>query len=386
MLRFIILFYLFYHSSVCKAQLIRIGLYNSQKIKTAKFSFKNGAYFIFSDTNLITKVNVPDIILLNVKNNDVELLINGVTTASSSNFSFISEKNDNFLETKLISPTLKARLYEGDFIVTNRKGNLEILNEIDLEQYLEGVIESEAGPGQKTEYYKVQAIISRTYAMKYKEKHGSSGFNLCDGTHCQAYLHKRNQSEWIDSAVRKTRGMVLLDKQGELAPTYFNANCGGQTCEPDIVWNQKIAGFSSFKDTFCIHTNQAKWTKKIPVNDWNSFLNEKYNYPIWDSTCLIQAHTFSQLDRKAFFVSPIFGIPLRDIRDAFKLKSTYFSCKREGDFIILNGHGFGHGVGLCQEGAMNMVKFGYKYEQILNFYYPEMKLFQMPISSFSLRK
>ena len=96
MLRFIILFYLFYHSSVCKAQLIRISLYNSQKIKTAKFSFKNGAYFIFSDTNLITKVNVPDIILLNVKNNDVELLINGVTTASSSNFSFISEKNDNF--------------------------------------------------------------------------------------------------------------------------------------------------------------------------------------------------------------------------------------------------------------------------------------------------
>jgi stage II sporulation protein D len=68
------------------------------------------------------------------------------------------------------------------------------------------------------------------------------------------------------------------------------------------------------------------------------------------------------------------------------LKSTFFNCRKEGDFIVLNGRGFGHGVGLCQEGAMNMSKHGYTYGQILNFYYPDRNLAVIPIFSFSLRK
>jgi stage II sporulation protein D len=224
------------------------------------------------------------------------------------------------------------------------------------------------------EYYKVQAIISRTYAIKYRSKHEKSGFNLCDGTHCQAYFHKRNQTSLIDSAVRYTRRAVLIDSTNELSATFFHANCGGQTCEPDAVWNQKMIGFSSFKDTFCIHTSQAKWTKKIPLKDWFTFLEEKYHFPTWDSLSYSLAVNFAQDERKAFYINPFYGIPLRDIREAFNLKSTYFDCKKEGEFLVLNGRGFGHGVGLCQEGAMNMAKKAINYEQILNFYFPERKL------------
>ena len=371
---------------VLKGQQIRIGLFNSQKISSTRLTPKNGNYFIFSDTNLIYKAAAADVIEMKINNNLIDVLINGSYVNSYLNLAFISEKNENFLEIKPTKPNLKSRLYEGDFIVGTKKGFLEVVNEIDLEHYLEGVVESEAGPGQKTEYYKVQAIISRTYAVKYWDKHQSLGFNLCDGTHCQAYLHKRNQSSLIDTAVKYTRQIVLFDSINQLASTFFHANCGGQTCEPDFVWNQKMEGFSSFKDTFCIHTAQTNWTKKIPLKDWFSFLESKYNFPSWDSLSYSLALNFEQIERKAFYINPFYGIPLRDLREAFKLKSTFFNCKKEGDFLVLYGKGFGHGVGLCQEGAMGMAKYGFSFEQILSYYYPNRKIGIMPISSSFLRK
>jgi stage II sporulation protein D len=361
-------------------------LYNSQKISNVKFSPKNGNYFIFSDTNLIYNASTKDIIEMKINNNLMDVVVNGNFLDRHSEINFVAEKNENFLETKPTRPNLKSRLYESDFIVQSKNGYLEIVNEIDLENYLEGVVESEAGPGQKTEYYKVQAIISRTYAVKYWYKHQSSGFNLCDGTHCQAYLHKRNQSSLIDTAVKYTRQVILFDSINQLASTFFHANCGGQTCEPDLVWNQKMKGFSSFKDTFCVHTSQATWTKKIPLKDWFSFLESKYNFPSWDSLSYSLAVNFEQKERKAFYINPFYGIPLRDLRDAFKLKSTFFNCKKEGEFLVIQGKGFGHGVGLCQEGAMGMAKHGYSFEQILSFYYPNRKIGMIPISSSFPRK
>jgi stage II sporulation protein D len=65
---------------------------------------------------------------------------------------------------------------------------------------------------------------------------------------------------------------------------------------------------------------------------------------------------------------------LRDIREQFKLKSTFFDAEIVGEEVLLHGRGFGHGVGLCQEGAMNMAKRGYNFDQILGYYYPQMKL------------
>jgi len=81
-------------------------------------------------------------------------------------------------------------------------------------------------------------------------------------------------------------------------------------------------------------------------------------------------YRFAQPERLAFFHGPELGIPLRDIRTKFNLRSTFFSCFPEGDEVVLKGRGFGHGVGLCQEGAMRMAKAGFAAEQILKFYFP----------------
>jgi len=357
------------------SQTFRISIFTESNIKSMSFQPGTGTYFLMNDTGFVRKIVPADLLTINLGiSNKLDVKVNNTYLFSSSKVYLFHEKSGNNVKLKPISPNSKERSYEGDFELTNKAGKIQIINLIDIDQYLEGVVESESGSGQNLEYYKAQTIISRTYALRYKNKHAADGFNLCDRVHCQAYLHRRLNAAVIDSAVRQTKNLIMLDEKDNLYATYFHANCGGQTCQPDYVWNETLPGFDSFKDTFCIRTKQANWEKKIPINEWKAFMVNKYDFPIWDSLSNYQLYNFQQSERHAFFIHPFYGIPLRDLREAFQLKSTFFSCRQEGDFVVLKGRGFGHGVGLCQEGAMNMSKRGYDYQQILLFYYPKMRL------------
>ncbi len=356
-------------------QTFKLSIFTESNIKSLSFQPGIGTYFLMNDTGFVRKIVPADLITINLGiSNKLDVKLNNTYIFSSLKVYLFHEKSENNARLKPITPAIKERSYEGDFEVVNKAGKIQVINLIDLDQYLEGVVESESGAGQNLEYYKAQTVISRTYALKYKNKHAADGFNLCDRVHCQAYLHRRLNAAVIDSAVRQTKNLVMLDEKDNLYATYFHANCGGQTCQPDYVWNETLPGFDSFKDTFCIRTKQANWEKKIPVNEWKAFMVNKYDFPIWDSLSNYQLYNFQQSERHAFFIHPFYGIPLRDLRDAFQLKSTFFSCSLDGEFVVLKGRGFGHGVGLCQEGAMNMSKKGYDYQQILLFYYPKMRL------------
>jgi stage II sporulation protein D len=93
-----------------------------------------------------------------------------------------------------------------------------------------------------------------------------------------------------------------------------------------------------------------------------------------DEFLVVKALNFEQKQRKTFFIDPSLGIPLRDVRAAFNLRSTFFSCEPVGEKILLKGKGFGHGIGLCQEGAMEMVGQGKTYNEILKYYFKGSKL------------
>lgn len=370
----ILLFLLVFCPAFLHAQNIRVGLFSDKSIKEIEGIVGKGTYFVFKDSIQLAKLGPADIFKATYTGGLVRVMVNGVEKGRGKSIRLIQDKQEDYLQVRLILPAAKQRSYEGDFDIEIRKEALNLINNLDMETYLEGVVESEGGPGQKLNYYKAQAVISRTYAMKYWSKHKDNGYNLCDRVHCQAYLHHRSATVTIDSAVHQTRGLVMIDQGGELYPTYFHANCGGQTSEPHYVWNEEIPNLCSFKDTFCIHTQQAKWEKRIPKEQWTTFLVDKYNFPIWDSVSNELLQHFVQEQRSAFYLHPIYGIPLRDLREQFKLKSTFFDVDMEGEEMVLHGRGFGHGVGLCQEGAMNMAKKGYSFDQILGYYYPEMRL------------
>ncbi len=358
-----------------QAQSMRIGIFTEANLKTIQFTAARGNVFLLNDGEFFQEIEEGDIINITMGiSKKLDVKINGTYVLSGGKIQLIQEKEENFLKVKPVNPNLQERSYEGDFELTNNGTKITLVNVVDMEVYLEGVVESESGSGQNVEYYQAQAIISRTYAMKYVNKHASEGYNLCERVHCQAYLHKRLNAAIIDTAVRKSAGKVMVDKKNQLYATYFHANCGGQTCEPDQVWNERLDGFESFRDTFCIRTKQANWEKRIPKQEWTSFMVNKYNFPLNDSLSQHQLYNFQQPYRYGFFIHPSYGIPLRDIREAFQLKSTLFNVSLEGEMVVLKGKGFGHGVGLCQEGAMNMSKKGYDHRQILEYYYPSMRL------------
>ncbi|MCO5268318.1 MAG: SpoIID/LytB domain-containing protein [Brumimicrobium sp.] len=363
-----VLFFLFYFLSYGKD--IRIGVYRENNIQQIEFSYYKESYKIFGDTSSFGNILPNEFISITKEGKKVRLKKGVQSIGLFDSIRVVSSVKDCALRLRPISPTLKEKKYQDNFVIFSSTKGLTIVNQVSFTHYLEGVIESEGGGGKHIEYYKVQAIISRTYALRHFQKHAKEGFNLCNQVHCQAYHNMLQYTNDIKTAVEATEGIYMVDTiDNKIIEAFFHANCGGETSTADYVWKQDVHYLQSVKDTFCIYTSQATWEKRIPKVAWRNFLVNNYFYPIEDSVYASVVYSFSQEHRKAFYLTPSLGIPLRDLRQQFKLRSTFFSCYPEGNNVVLKGRGYGHGVGLCQEGAMNMAKAGYSYQQILSFYY-----------------
>jgi len=310
---FLITFICFFQSLI--AQTIRIGLFTGSKIKELQLQIGQGSYLMQvkaenSGLGLLKQINPDDTYLLKPYNGMVQVYSKGQLFLQGETILLQQKNLEDFCNWTILSPSSKMRSYEGDFELVNFKGDLRLINNLDIETYLEGVVSSEGGDGQRLAYYEAQAVISRTYALSNLNRHQNENFALCERVHCQAYLNNK----------------------------------------------------------------QAHWVKSIPLHQWTDFLVEKYNFPVFDSSSVALMQAFRQDQRMAFYLNPVYGIPLRDLRDHFKLKSTFFDAIIVGQEVILYGKGFGHGVGLCQEGAMQMARKGYTFDQILRFYYPNASL------------
>ena len=239
------------------SQKIRIGLFSEQKITSLKIILTSGNYLLVSDTSQ-EKIYISDTIDFKVlDNNQFSIYINQKLYSNKDRIELVQSNNLSFLDFTPIYPKLKTRSYNGDFEIFVINGFIKIINNIEMDLYLKGVLESESGLGRPIEYYKVQSIISRTYALKYSKKHQKQNYNLCDRVHCQVYLGKGNFDLIIDSAISTTTGIIMLDNNKMLATTFFHANCGGQTSETDLIWKEKIPFLKSIQDTFCTKTKQA---------------------------------------------------------------------------------------------------------------------------------
>jgi len=355
------------------SQEMRIGLFRQYKITKIELLAIKGIYEVYDDTALVVTFQEGEKVQLNYTGGSVQLIKNGVSQGVAKSFKMLPLMQYSEMELSPVQPALKKRRYNDGFEII-AGSNLTVVNVVDMNNYLAGVIESEGGGGRHTEYYKVQALMSRTYALKNIHRHKKEGFQLCDGVHCQAYHSKLKHTPNIQKAVDETTGKVIVDAKNSLVTSYFSANCGGQTCDAAYIWNTSVPYLESFVDTFCIHTRQAKWEKRIKKSSWDAYLNKEFGLNKLGVDIGDLKYNFIQDQRKAFYIHPSLGIPLRDLRQKFNLKSTYFSTRLEGDEVVISGRGFGHGVGLCQEGAMQMALSGYSYQQIALFYFSRVSI------------
>lgn len=262
--------------------------------------------------------------------------------------------------------TGQKHFYDDHLDVSVDKTVLFFINHVDLENYVAGVVQSEVrGISDQTDFFKVQAIISRTYAMGNLSRHREEGFDLCDDVHCQVY-RCRNNTPIILTATVQSAGAVIVDSKDYPITASFYSNSGGQTANSEDVWNAPVSYLRSVPDTFSLGMKNAVWEKVMPKSEWLSFLNKKYGYDIHDAKMRDSALHFAQPERKVNFAG---GIPLKNIRRDMQLRSTFFSVSTKGNDVVLSGRGYGHGVGLSQEGVARMIDLGYSVNEAIEYYY-----------------
>ncbi len=357
-------------------EIINVRIFSQIKIQSLTFSSENGVYSVWANGQEIVNTSKFPLIKFSYSNDSVEVKTFENVIGRFKKIKISSPDIIKSFRVKLISPDRKPRFYDDNLYITAELGDLKCINEIALDDYIAGVVQAESGRRSFQEFYKVQAILARTFALSHLQKHAPEGFNLCDHTHCQAYFGKTTELD-IMKAVTDTKGKVVVDDNLNLIDAAFHSNSGGQTANSEDVWGKKLPYLRSVNDTFSTKMPNAKWERKMAKEDWLSYLKLKHNYPIQDSNARLLALTFQQDNRKPYLESNNVRVPLKNVRTDLQLKSTFFSICMQGDTVIFKGRGFGHGVGMCQEGAMRMAKLGYKYPDVINFYYQKIQLIDL---------
>ena len=358
------------------AAIVSVRILTTKVISSFIFSPIEGNYSVYGDGILLSDCDASGIFQMNIEGDSIQLKTFERTIGKYCSIKMTAKQNDCAFKIKSVQPESKVRTYEDNLTVglTADKKQFLLINKVDIEKYIGGVVESESGKTSSLEYYKLQSILCRTYLLAHINRHVLEGFQVCDDVHCQAYLSRTIDPD-VKKAVYDTKGLVVVDNDLNLITAAFFSNCGGETCNSQDVWAVSTTYLKAVKDTFCLNQPHAHWKREIPLEDWKSYLQLKHKYPIEDSLKLSDATSFTQPNGRAiYFTDKDLQIPLKTIRSDFQLKSTYFSIEQVGNMIVFNGRGYGHGVGLCQEGAMRMADMNHSYKEILNFYYKDVHL------------
>ncbi|MDG1239050.1 MAG: SpoIID/LytB domain-containing protein [Flavobacteriales bacterium] len=357
----------------------KIGILRNASLKKLSVTVNKANYSLKSADNSLTEIIGPDnLITVNYRSGKISLSIDSKYIGIYDTLKLVNlEKDTGIFEIKSISPNLKSRYYYDDLIIYPQSNSITIVNKIDFEKYIIGVLESEVGLGKSEDFYKVHAIISRTYALKNQYKFIHEGFYLTDLVNCQVYKGNMYKDLTIIDAVKATESLILVDENMDFITASYFSNSGGQTNNVEDVWTKALPYLRSIHDPYSLGGINYDWEKKISKSKWLSYLKNKYQYPVNNTESLNAALNFKQDIRHKYLIDWVYQIPLTEIRKDWKLKSTYFSIYDEGEFLSFKGKGFGHGVGLSQEGAMRMIELGYDFLEVLRFYYTDVHLIDM---------
>ncbi|MFW5757422.1 MAG: SpoIID/LytB domain-containing protein [Bacteroidota bacterium] len=362
-------------SAVKIPEIVDVGILYQQHITGFSFSPENGSYSICDEQHRkIAEVQPHSELYLEITPEGFTITKNDTIIATEKRITFQGASFSNTFFISRSPAPFKGNAYSGDLTVFNKNGSFQFINHVPFESYVAGTVETESGLHRHPEFYKVQAVVIRTYALKNFHRHKKEGFDLCDKVHCQAY-HGRSSCADIANAVYDTKGEVLVDTTGRVLNTVYHANCGGETTRSQDLWVEEKPYLQSQTDHFCKGMPGSEWKITIPQKTFRNFVEQNLGKKLSDSLWH-EMVDFQQPYRK-IFLDPEHKINLRMVREYFGLRSTFFSLEKINDQIHFSGKGYGHGVGLCQEGAMNRAKNGHSKEEILMFYYKNSLLMTM---------
>lgn len=270
-------------------------------------------------------------------------------------------------------------VYRGDIEVRLEEDNFVVINEVSLEEYLFSVVGGEIYSAWPGEVLKAQAVAARTYAVYQYEKNKDKTYQLEASVDSQRYIGIAGENKNISKAVLETRGLVMTYHK-DLIQAFFHSTCGGRTEDVNSLWpDSNLPYLESKICSFCRDAANYNWVFSISKSELGKVLLTDQNFK-----GKLRSLKISKLTRTGRVSEITFGMSnggrrlnVSDFRRWLgydKIKSTLFKISVKGNKFVFVGHGSGHGVGLCQEGAKAMADKKYKYDKILKFYYPGVKI------------
>jgi len=297
-----------------------------------------------------------------------------------------------------------ARPYRGYFVLTAGNDGLLLVNRLRLEDYVPSVVGNEIGKSGKDllEAFKAQAVAARTYALLRSQKRAGQPFDVTDDHMDQVYTGLVGESEAVLAATRATAGEIIT-AHGEPVEAVYSSTCGGRTATRSEVWGEDDEGhLRSKKD----RERGEDLCKASPLYRWS------FTWKADEFRRIVAANGPAARRNGAFPDGPIESVKVKGRtssgrvrtleietkggrfsieRDAIRwalrqpkegtppLPSSAFDIKvrkEHGQIVSITaeGRGYGHGVGMCQFGAMALSREGRSYEHILRHYYHGIKI------------
>jgi stage II sporulation protein D len=328
---------------------------------------------------------------------------------------FLKQKNlhrvevDSFKDQPIY---VNGKGYRGKIrIVEDKFGKLTVINDIDIESYLFGVIKSEMLINSPLEALKAQAVVARTYAIKNMNKFTKElGFGLTDDIRSQVYNGIEDEHPIARKVVKETRGKILTFG-GDPISAFYHSACGGYTLDSKD-WHGKIIPYlKSKKCGYCADYVNYKWELDLSYTEIKNKLREKGMVISEIHKILFSSDSVGRVLKVEIYhdggVKTISSASFRELIGASTLRSTFFrnltpqlpaqksapglgqdelairkillnfmgqNVAEDQQVLHLEGTGFGHGVGLCQWGAKGFARRGEDYRQILQYYYTGAKV------------
>ncbi|MBP0020536.1 MAG: SpoIID/LytB domain-containing protein [Cyanobacteria bacterium SBLK] len=299
-------------------------------------------------------------------------------------------------------------------IQPNSYGNFTLVNEVPIEVYLRGVVPHEIGPNAPYNSVEAQTVIARTYALRNLRRFKADNYELCATVHCQVYKGLTGTVANADRAIQATRGLVLTHNN-ELVDALYSAHTGGVTAQFEDIWDgeprpylraridganpqwnlaaQPLDNEAAFRRFINVKqgfngTDSAvfRWNRQSNITQLTQDLNKylvRIKHPLAGINRIIRMEVTERSPSgriRLFTVETDRGIvelQKTEARSAFgPPRSTLFYIdpilNANGNLTGYKfiGGGFGHGVGLNQYGSYTLARLGWKYDRILQFYYP----------------
>ena len=315
--------------------------------------------------------------------------------------------------------------YRGEFLVipSPKTDGLTLVNQVGLEDYLCGVVPWEIGRHgkEKKAALAAQAVAARTYTISHLGSRRELGFDVYASVMDQVYRGSRHEDELCNEAIEETAGLVL-ENDGNLVDAYYSACCGGQASDVSKVWPRQAETYlvdhldspGHGQKAFCADSKYFDWSERWTAGRLEEILQEtlpaylsymtKGQRPAWARPSFTSrkpgvdamvpgklldleiidytpSGRVAQLlvstdagmyhirgDRVRWVLTPASGKPAILRSAGFELEKI----RTDGVLkeISVRGRGFGHGIGLCQTGALEMAAQGYSAAEILSHYYP----------------